>query len=115
MMLPHLQAAFAATETAKHHALRLKKQDIGSLALGICIGLDLGEAAALVLGAARTLSGFDLLVEVAETDAIERLMAGEFDAAVLAPGEDGARTPYSAATKSRTRARDGIPQRAGTG
>ncbi len=53
MMLPHLQAAFAAVETAEHHALRLKKQDIGSLALEVCLGLDLGEAAALVLGAAE--------------------------------------------------------------
>ena len=86
MMLPHLQTAFAAAETAKSQARRLKKQDIGSLALGICSGIDAARPAALVLATARRLARLDLSVEVASSDVVEhRLMAGEFDAAVLAP------------------------------
>jgi len=41
MMLPHLEAAFASAETAKRQAQRLQKRDIGALALGVCIGIEL--------------------------------------------------------------------------
>jgi DNA-binding transcriptional LysR family regulator len=84
MMLPHLQASFTAAETAKNHARRLKKHDMGSLALGICMGLESNALTTLLLG----LTSLDVSVEVAEAEIIERrLLAGEFDAAILAPVE----------------------------
>ncbi len=89
MMLPHLQAAFASAETAKSQAKSLKRQDIGTLALGVCGGLDAGGSAAPVLAAARRLASLEVSVEIADGEAVERrLLAGEFDAAILAPAED---------------------------
>ena len=89
LMLPHLQAALTAAEAAKAQARRLKKQDIGSLALGICVGIDASPPAALLLETVRKLNSIELSVEVAATEAVEqRLLAGEFDAAVLAPLND---------------------------
>lgn len=88
VMLPHLQASFTAAETAKNHARRLKKHDMGSLALGICMGLESNALTTLLLGLIRELASLDVSVEVAEAEIIERrLLAGEFDAAVLAPVE----------------------------
>jgi DNA-binding transcriptional LysR family regulator len=85
VMLPHLQAALSAAETAKSLARRLDRQDMGSLSLGIGMGLEFGE---LALGAARGLAGLEVSVEVANEDEIQRrLLAGEFDAAILAPVE----------------------------
>jgi DNA-binding transcriptional LysR family regulator len=86
MMLPHLQATYSAAETAKNHAKRLKKEEIGSLTLGICIGLDSSALSTLVLRAMCKLENLEVSVEVAETEAVERrLLAGEFDAAILSP------------------------------
>ena len=86
IMLPHLQAAFLAAETAKNHARRLKKEEIGSLALGIGNGFDSSALSTLVLGTMRNLANLEVSVEVVQTEAVERrLLAGEFDAAVLAP------------------------------
>ena len=88
MMLPHLQASFTAAETAKNHARRLKKHDMGSLALGICMGSESNALTKLLLGLIRELASLDVSVEVAEAEIIERrLLAGEFDAAILAPVE----------------------------
>ena len=88
VMLPHLQASFTAAETAKNHARRLKKHDMGSLALGICMGLESNALTMLLLGLIRELASLDVSVEVAEAEIIERrLLAGEFDAAILAPVE----------------------------
>ena len=86
LMLPHLQAALTAAEAAKAQARRLKTQDIGSLALGICVGIEASPPAALVLDTVRKLTSLELSVEVAATETVERrLLAGEFDAAILAP------------------------------
>ena len=88
MMLPHLQASFTAAETAKNHARRLKKHDMGSLALGICMGSESNALTTLLRGLIRELASLDVSVEVAEAEIIERrLLAGEFDAAILAPVE----------------------------
>ena len=86
LMLPHLQAALTAAEAAKAQARRLKTQDIGSLALGVCVGIEASPPAALVLDTVRKLTSLELSVEVAATETVERrLLAGEFDAAILAP------------------------------
>ena len=88
MMLPHLEASFMAAETAKTHARRMKKHDMGSLALGICMGSESNALTTLLLGLIRELASLDVSVEVAEAEIIERrLLAGEFDAAILAPVE----------------------------
>ena len=61
---------------------------MGSLTLGIGMGLEFGALAELALGAARGLAGLDVSVEVTNEDDVERrLLAGEFDAAILAPIE----------------------------
>jgi DNA-binding transcriptional LysR family regulator len=84
-MLPHLKAAFVAAETAKTQAARLRRKHIGSLSLGVCSGIDARAPAALVAAAARKLSNVDISVEVADAEVVERrLLAGEFDAAILA-------------------------------
>ena len=89
LMLPHLQAALAAADDAKAQARRLKKQDVGSLALGVCVGIETSPPAMLVLETLRKLNSIELSVEVTATEAVERrLLAGEFDAAVLAPLEE---------------------------
>lgn len=88
MMLPHLQAAFTSAETAKSQARRLNKQDIGTLALGICIDLETSTSIAPILAAARRLPSLEVSVETADSETIERgLLAGEFDAAIIAPVE----------------------------
>jgi DNA-binding transcriptional LysR family regulator len=88
-MLPHLKAAYLAAETAKNQAKRLQQNEIGSLSLGVCSGIDAGAPAALVIDAVRKLANVDILVEVAPTDIVERrLLAGEFDAAIIAPIHD---------------------------
>ena len=88
VMLPHLQASFTAAETAKNHARRLRKNDMGSLALGICMGSESNALTTLLRRLIRELASLDVSVEVAEAEIIERrLLAGEFDAAILAPVE----------------------------
>ncbi|WP_245572863.1 LysR family transcriptional regulator [Lichenihabitans psoromatis] len=89
MMLPHLQAAFAAAETAKTQARRLKMQAIGSLTIGVCTGSGVEAPAALLLAVLRKRANISLAVEVAPSAMVERsLLAGEYDAAVLTLAAD---------------------------
>jgi DNA-binding transcriptional LysR family regulator len=88
MMLPHLQAAFTAAETAKNQARRLEKHEMGSLALGISMGLESAALSTLISGVMHRLADLDVSVEVADAEVVERrLLAGDFDAAILMPGE----------------------------
>ena len=86
MMVPLLEAALAAAETAKSQARRLKLQDIGSLALGVCSEIDPDAPIAFLQELAGKLLHLDVSVEVDAAATIERnLMAGQLDAAILAP------------------------------
>ncbi len=84
MMLPHLQTAFTAAETAKGQARHLTKREVGSLLLGVGIAVETDAVAGLLSGVVGEIQGLDIGVEVAPSGAVERgLLAGEFDAAVL--------------------------------
>ena len=86
MMVPFLEAALAAAETAKGEARRLKLQDIGSLALGVCSEIDPDAPIAVLQEIAGKSLHLDVSVEVGAAATIERnLMAGQLDAAILAP------------------------------
>ena len=84
LMLPHLQATYAAAEAAKDQARRLRKGVGGTLSIGVCAGIEPGVPASLVIEIASTIANLDVVVEVGATDVVERrLMAGDFDAAFL--------------------------------
>ena len=89
MMVPLLEAALAAAETAKSQARRLKLQDIGSLTLGVCSEIDPDAPIAFLQEVASKLFHLDVSVEVDAAATIERnLVAGQLDAAILAPLDD---------------------------
>jgi DNA-binding transcriptional LysR family regulator len=84
MVLPDLEAASAAADAAKTQAHRVRTGDVGSLALGVSVGLDTNRVISNVLDVAQTLRGLQVAVEVADPDAVRRkLIKGDFDAAVL--------------------------------
>lgn len=84
-MLPHLEAAFASAEAAKDLAIRLRKGEAGALALGICAEIEPDGPAAAIMEATATMSDLEVTIVVASGEVVEnRLMAGDFDAAVLA-------------------------------
>lgn len=88
LMLPHLQAALAASENAKVQAKLLKGNAVGSLAVGIGTGLDVEGLAGQLLEAVDGHPNLELTCEVASEEVVERrLLAGEFDAALIAPVE----------------------------
>jgi DNA-binding transcriptional LysR family regulator len=84
MMLPHLQASHFAAENARNQARSLKRQNAGSLSLGICIEVDSDIPSRLVRQIVGELPALELFVEVASRSAVHsRLLSGEFDAAIL--------------------------------
>ena len=88
IMLPILQATLASAEEAKSQAQRHRKQDVGALALGICAGIEPGGLAVMLVDTIRQLVSLTVSVEAAHAGDIERrLLAGELDAAILAPLE----------------------------
>ncbi len=83
-MLPHLEAAFTSAEAAKALAGRLGRE-AGTLAIGVCAGVEPGPTAAAIVEATARMSGLSVDILVASGDAVEsRLLAGELDAAILA-------------------------------
>lgn len=88
LMLPHLRAAYAAAAAAADQARRLRRRELGSLALGVGAAVSPEAPAALIRASAGAVPELDLSVEVADGPSIERrLMAGEFDAAIVTPAE----------------------------
>lgn len=85
-VLPHLEALHVAAETAKAQARRLGRGGAGGLCLGVCTGIEPTLPARLVLDTVGRFPDLQVSVEVASTEIVERrLMAGDFDAAILAP------------------------------
>jgi DNA-binding transcriptional LysR family regulator len=90
MMLPHLQAAHSAAETARHQARTLRMQNIGSLSLGVSTDAESRGLSELLLQVASEMSEVEFSVKALPTREVERgLMAGEFDAALLGPMMEG--------------------------
>ena len=87
-MLPHLEAAHAAAETAAAQAVAFRRREGEPLRLGIEVSLST-HVLAPVLGELQSrIEGFELgLVEAPSSDLLERLMAGELDSAVLVDPE----------------------------
>ena len=87
-MLPHLEAAHAAAETAAAQAGAFRRREGEPLRLGIEVSLST-HVLAPVLGELQSrIEGFELgLVEAPSSDLLERLMAGELDSAVLVDPE----------------------------
>ena len=84
VMLPHLEAAFTSVEAAKDLAGRLRKGEAGTLAIGVCAGVEPGLAAAAIAETTARMPGLGVDIVVASGEAVEsRLLAGEFDAAIL--------------------------------
>ncbi len=89
MMLPHLQATLAAAEAAKIHARLLKSQTIGSLTVAVCNGIDPNGPVAFLDAAAGKLVHLDISIQVGNHATVDRrLLAGQVDAAILAPIDD---------------------------
>ena len=85
VMLPHLEAAFASAEAAKALADRLRKGVAGTLAIGVCAGVEPDLTAAAIAEIATRMAGLRVDVAVASGRVIEsRLLAGDLDAAILA-------------------------------
>ena len=86
MMLPHLQAAHSAAETARHQAEALRTQNIGQLSLGVSTDAQSDGLSKLLLQAASEMPEVDFSIEALPAPEVERrLMAGKFDVALLAP------------------------------
>ena len=86
VMLPHLQAAHSAAETARRHAETMRTQNIGSLSLGVSTDAESDGLSKLLLQAASEMPEVEFSIEALPTFEVERrLMAGEFAAALLAP------------------------------
>ena len=83
-MLPHLEAAHAATDAAAAQAAAFRRREGEPLRLGIEGTLSV-HVLAPVLGELQSrIEGFELdLAEGASPDLLERLMAGDLDSAVL--------------------------------
>jgi DNA-binding transcriptional LysR family regulator len=91
MMLPHLQASLAAAETAKKQAQSFRKREAGQLALGACSSVSAELGMPLLSAVAADIPGLDLKVEIAHAARLEDLLiAGDIDAAILAPAPGGA-------------------------
>ena len=91
MVLPDLQASLSAVETARLRARGLKRNEVGSLALGVSSGLDTNDVVGMVLDVAAELKGLEVTVEVASRDTLShRLMKGDLDAAILNGEHDAA-------------------------
>jgi LysR family transcriptional regulator, hydrogen peroxide-inducible genes activator len=87
-MLPHLQAAHAAAETAAAQAAAFRRRESEPLRLGIEVSLSTHVLAPVLGELQPRIGGFELgLVEAASPDLLERLMAGELDSAVLVDPE----------------------------
>ena len=83
-MLPHLEAAHAAAETAAAQAAAFRRREGEPLRLGIEVSLST-HVLAPVLGELQSrIEAFEVgLTEAASSDLLERLMAGELDSAVF--------------------------------
>ncbi len=93
LMQPHLRAALEAAETAKRQAQSFRKRETGQLTIGACSTIAAETGAPLLSAVSAEIAGLTLQVEIGPSAAIEeRLIAGEVDAALLAPlGEAGGR------------------------
>jgi DNA-binding transcriptional LysR family regulator len=89
LVLPDLQATLAAAGAARQRAHRLRLHEVGSLALGVAMGLDTERVIRPFIDVARQLNGLDVTVAIADGDAIRRdLIKGDIDAAVLGVDRD---------------------------
>lgn len=86
MMQPHLAASLAAAEAAKRQALSFRKSEVGQLAIGACGTICVGLAAPVLATLVDEIPALDLHLEIRGQAELERqLLAGEIDAALLAP------------------------------
>ena len=86
IMHPHLSASLAAAEIAKRQALSFRKREVGQLNIGACSTVHAQSAAPQLIAVAQAMPALDLHIDVRPGGAIEKsLLAGEFDAALLAP------------------------------
>ncbi len=87
-MLPHLEAANSAAETAAAQASAFRKGDSAPLQLGIDISLSAAVLAPVLRELQGRLPGFELgLVSGSTPELVGRLMEGELHGAVLVDGE----------------------------
>ena len=87
-MLPHLEAAHAAAETAAAQAVAFRRREGEPLRLGIEVSLSTPVLAPVLGELQSRIEEFELgLAEAPSSDLLERLMAGELDSAVLVDPE----------------------------
>lgn len=89
LMLPHLEQAFAAAQTARALADGLKRGEVSALRLGIAGTIALDVLTDILIALRRVVNGCELALGTGPQAVIlERALAGDFDLVVASDSED---------------------------
>ncbi|QRE78078.1 LysR family transcriptional regulator [Methylobacterium aquaticum] len=91
LMRPHLQMTLGAAEAAKRQAQSFRKRETGQLTVGACSSIAAETGVPLLARISAEIGELAVQVEIGPADLVEeRLIAGDIDAALLAPVEGAA-------------------------